>query len=39
LASAITSGNASIVDYHILEEGCNQKFLDADKRRKQKLKL
>jgi hypothetical protein len=23
LASAITSGNAAIVDYHIIEEGCN----------------
>ena len=38
LASAITSGNASIVDYHILEEGCDHSktaFKLAKKRKSQ----
>ena len=34
LASALTSGKASYVDYHILEDGCNSKFIRADKMRK-----
>jgi len=35
LASSITGGNASIVDYHILKDGCNHNkkaFLFANKR-------
>jgi hypothetical protein len=38
LASSITSGNAAIVDYHIIEEGCDHSkpaFRLAQKRRKQ----
>jgi hypothetical protein len=38
LASAITSGNAAIVDYHIIDEGCDHSkpaFKLAEKRRKQ----
>ena len=37
LASAITSGNAAIVDYHIIESGCDHSkpaFLNAEKARK-----
>lgn len=38
LASSITSGNAAIVDYHIIEEGCDHSkpaYKLAEKRRKQ----
>jgi hypothetical protein len=39
LASAITAGNSSIVDYHILRDGCNHRkraFLMAQTRKRQK---
>jgi len=41
LASSITGGNASIVDYHILKDGCNHNkkaFLFANKRIKSSKK-
>ena len=42
LASAITSGNAAIVDYHIIESGCDHSkpaFINAVKARKRNRRL